>query len=527
MRNAILAADTGTTGGANHPEIWQTFATRGMGYFASSTDTMDAAPVENMNMPPQATDPKGTVAGQITDGDTGQPLAGAAVGLSGHDSDPTFGEYLADTTDGTGHYIINNVPVGTYPKLAVHVAEPGWDIGEIQDVVIKDGAQTDVNVPLRFNWASLAAKGKVVSPIGDQDQYADLGCGADMAHDQARGTGWSSDVSADPAVAPALTIKLAQTIDVTRFAVDPSPICGDAATAAAAHVVIETSADGTTFAPAVDHTFGAGDVGHSSLLTPTGGTSGVRFVRIRLLSNQGSPYYVDLTEFAAYGNAIPRGTLAASPTSLQPGGTVNLDASSFVDPDGTVETYEWDFDGNGTVDDTTTAPNVSHVYPNAGTFQVRVAARDDRGGRGAATATVTVNPPPVITTPPPQPPGDTNPPVEEPPVVKQKARLSLSRHGKRGRTTFKVVCKDRCRVGATLTISNRLRRQIRNSVRTVGRIKARPILGTVKVTITLTKRARQHFRKYRVRRFKVVLRVTAAVVGGERTVRTKTVTLRV
>ena len=44
MRDAILVADAAYCGSAHHEAIWPVFASRGMGYFATASDTFDIHP---------------------------------------------------------------------------------------------------------------------------------------------------------------------------------------------------------------------------------------------------------------------------------------------------------------------------------------------------------------------------------------------------------------------------------------------------------------------------------------------------
>ncbi len=91
------------------------------------------------------------------------------------------------------------------------------------------------------------------------------------------------------------------------------------------------------------------------------------------------------------GNARP----IASFTSQAVTGTttVNFDASSSTDPDGTIVSYDWDFgDGN-----TGTGIAPSHTYTGPGSFNVRLTVTDDRGGTGATVQAVTVDPIPGAT----------------------------------------------------------------------------------------------------------------------------------
>lgn len=73
------------------------------------------------------------------------------------------------------------------------------------------------------------------------------------------------------------------------------------------------------------------------------------------------------------------------------GDPVFFTARGSFDPDGDIASYEWDFDADGTVDQTTTTPSVDYTYPSAfsGLAAVRVVSSD--GGEALATASVTVD----------------------------------------------------------------------------------------------------------------------------------------
>ena len=66
---------------------------------------------------------------------------------------------------------------------------------------------------------------------------------------------------------------------------------------------------------------------------------------------------------------------------------VQFSSAGSVDPEGTSLTYAWDFDGNGTTD--STAPNPTHTYTTAGTFNVKLTVTDQAGMSGTDTLTVT------------------------------------------------------------------------------------------------------------------------------------------
>jgi hypothetical protein len=101
---------------------------------------------------------------------------------------------------------------------------------------------------------------------------------------------------------------------------------------------------------------------------------------------------------------LPSGTVAPDHASVTVGAPVTFTAS-FTDPDSAIRGYDWDFDNDGTVDQSTTAPTVTHTYAAAGSFTAKVAAQDFRGGSTAATTAVTVSEPAGV----PGPPGPSGP----------------------------------------------------------------------------------------------------------------------
>jgi PKD repeat protein len=59
---------------------------------------------------------------------------------------------------------------------------------------------------------------------------------------------------------------------------------------------------------------------------------------------------------------------------------VTLDASGSHDPDGTITTYQWDFEGDGLYDAWSTSPTVTHSYNQPGTYTPTVQVIDNSGG---------------------------------------------------------------------------------------------------------------------------------------------------
>lgn len=83
----------------------------------------------------------------------------------------------------------------------------------------------------------------------------------------------------------------------------------------------------------------------------------------------------------------------SGPTSASSGANVTFDGTGSFDPDGSIASYSWDF-GDGT--EAVTGDTVTHVFRNAGTYEVRLVVTDDRGVIGTATQTIEVVAPGTI-----------------------------------------------------------------------------------------------------------------------------------
>ncbi|MDD5219154.1 MAG: PKD domain-containing protein [Candidatus Bipolaricaulis sp.] len=84
----------------------------------------------------------------------------------------------------------------------------------------------------------------------------------------------------------------------------------------------------------------------------------------------------------------PVAAFVYSPASPAPGQPITLDASSSYDPDGTIATYEWDLDGDGTTDQTGRV--IQLAYLTAGTVPVRLTVTDGTGLQNSTTQMITV-----------------------------------------------------------------------------------------------------------------------------------------
>ena len=85
----------------------------------------------------------------------------------------------------------------------------------------------------------------------------------------------------------------------------------------------------------------------------------------------------------------PTASLTAVPNTIETGESVNFDASASSDNTG-IERYLWDYNGDGTVDETTDSATTSYTYTSVGNYTPTVTVEDATGNQGTATTTVTV-----------------------------------------------------------------------------------------------------------------------------------------
>ncbi|MBI5360705.1 MAG: PKD domain-containing protein [Planctomycetes bacterium] len=87
-------------------------------------------------------------------------------------------------------------------------------------------------------------------------------------------------------------------------------------------------------------------------------------------------------------NAAPQVALSAAPLSGPAPFTTTLTANA-ADTDGTITMYQWDFDGNGVTDySSSNANTILYVYYEIGTFNPSVTVTDDGGLSASSTAAV-------------------------------------------------------------------------------------------------------------------------------------------
>jgi hypothetical protein len=186
------------------------------------------------------------------------------------------------------------------------------------------------------------------------------------------------------------------------------------------------------------------------------------------------------------------GTLTATPGTIDPGETVSFDASSFGATSEFVKGYQWDFEGDGTVDQTTLSPTTTHAYPGAGAFPAKVTVIDTQGSSGEGTANVTVRGPVV-------------------------PAIAIAKRGRRSRFAVTVTCARRCAVRITAKLSRGLGKLSRTTT----------VTGRRKLTLKLSARTRRRAKRRHIRTLKVKVAVAATPDGGETRTVKRTVRLRV
>jgi PKD repeat protein len=121
------------------------------------------------------------------------------------------------------------------------------------------------------------------------------------------------------------------------------------------------------------------------VVTTSWSTNGAHTVSLRVTDSGGTVRTVshDIT----VNNRPPQPAFGMSASDVDSGAPVTFTSSS-TDPDGTIASYEWDFDGNGTTDATGAA--VSRSFAHSGTPSVTLTVTDNDGAKRSASHSLTV-----------------------------------------------------------------------------------------------------------------------------------------
>ena len=139
--------------------------------------------------------------------------------------------------------------------------------------------------------------------------------------------------------------------------------------------------------------FGDGGTASEAMVVHTYDRFGIYLVGLRVLDNHGESAMQ--TRSVTIAGRLPVALFARTPKTPNVDEPVRFDASGSHDPDGRIDIYRWDFDGNGTCDEETSDPIVEHAFP-AGGYDVRLTVVDDAGDRSMPfVESIHVNRPPI------------------------------------------------------------------------------------------------------------------------------------
>jgi outer membrane protein assembly factor BamB len=103
--------------------------------------------------------------------------------------------------------------------------------------------------------------------------------------------------------------------------------------------------------------------------------AGIHPVTLRVTDNDGG--MDTLTKNVYIGIIPPVADFTWSPETPEPDETVTFDASDSYDPDGSIVLYEWDWNDDGTYDESSTNPTIQHVWSEEGTYSIVLRVTDD------------------------------------------------------------------------------------------------------------------------------------------------------
>jgi hypothetical protein len=229
------------------------------------------------------------------DARTGDPVAGATVGITGHTSG--LASDLAGTSDASGAYSIPNIPFHDY---VVTVAS-----GRHEPAAIPVDVTGDETLPiaLRRDWAALGGGATLVRFTGPDYSPS---CGPGSAWDTSLSTGWGSDavgsVAGSTSTGPRINVvRLPRAVNISSFGFATSATCGDRPQAAVKVFRIMTRTRRGGWETAYERSASL-PLGVLNTLRPRRGTSrGVRFVKLVMLGNYGDRLFMDMLELSVRG----------------------------------------------------------------------------------------------------------------------------------------------------------------------------------------------------------------------------------
>jgi len=134
------------------------------------------------------------------------------------------------------------------------------------------------------------------------------------------------------------------------------------------------------------------DTGNIGSTFHTYSNAGAYNAKVRITDNKGATVVSNGITVTAHSSTNQPPVISffnISPSSGTAPLQVTISATASAS-NGTIVSYEWDFDGNGTYDATTTTNPVSYTY-NEGTYTARVRITDDKGAVATSESNITVS----------------------------------------------------------------------------------------------------------------------------------------
>ena len=120
---------------------------------------------------------------------------------------------------------------------------------------------------------------------------------------------------------------------------------------------------------------------------------GLYNAKLRVVDNQGA-WDVDTVSILVTGldpgNLAPLASLEADRTTSPAPYIIRFDASASTDSDGSIVLYQWDFDGDGAIEESGPSATVVYTYPLRGWYQAAVTVTDDAGATDTEVLDITL-----------------------------------------------------------------------------------------------------------------------------------------
>lgn len=133
------------------------------------------------------------------------------------------------------------------------------------------------------------------------------------------------------------------------------------------------------------------NTGSTGRASHTYGTAGTFDARVRVTDNGGAALESDATTITV-STSSAQPPVVNSISTTQDGSSMSMKFEVSVKVSGgSIVKYEWDFDGNGTIDATTASAPTTCKYSQPGTYKATVTVTDDKGATAKGQTTVTVD----------------------------------------------------------------------------------------------------------------------------------------